>query len=162
MRQDAAQSNENPCAYFTGRLSSQYLFPYHLVRIVIHHCSSSEKAASKHNYLEADIPVQSVVLSFICPKSTHPFLPEDCNCRAEHALTSDNRTACTTFCDSSHRHTKPISQPNPLHNEKKINKHKNKCQNPNLKKKEKSLNMDQNNAAEDPSLLSCARTLIVS
>lgn len=45
---------------------------------------------------------------------------------------------------------------------KKINKHKNKCQNPNLKKKEKSLNMDQNNAAEDPSLLSCARTLIVS
>lgn len=69
-------------------------FSHHLVRIVIHHCSSSEKAASKHNYLEADIPVQSVVLPFVCPKSTYPFLLEDCNRRAEHALTSDNRTAC--------------------------------------------------------------------
>lgn len=71
-------------------------------------------------------------------------------------LTTGRRA--TIFCDSPHRHTKPIPQPNPLHNNEK-NKHKNKCQNPNLKKKEKSLNMDQNNAAEGPSLLSCAGAL---
>lgn len=36
--------------------------------------------------------IQSVVLSFVCPKSTYSFLPEDYNRRVEWTVTSDSRT----------------------------------------------------------------------
>ncbi|XP_055483977.1 39S ribosomal protein L42, mitochondrial [Psammomys obesus] len=63
-------------------------------------------------------PIQSGALSIACHKSTYSSLPDDYNCKVELALTSDGRTIVCYHpsVDIPYEHTKPIPQPDILHN----------------------------------------------
>ncbi|XP_051062282.1 39S ribosomal protein L42, mitochondrial [Phodopus roborovskii] len=63
-------------------------------------------------------PIQSGALSSVCRKSTYSSLPDDYNCKVELALTSDGRTIVCYHpsVDIPYEHTKPIPQPDILHN----------------------------------------------
>lgn len=62
--------------------------------------------------------MQNGALSSVCRKSTYSSLPEDYNCKVELALTSDGRTIVCYHpsVDIPYEHTKPIPQPDILHN----------------------------------------------
>ncbi|XP_036026110.1 39S ribosomal protein L42, mitochondrial [Onychomys torridus] len=63
-------------------------------------------------------PIQSGALSRVCHKSTYSSLPEDYNCKVELALTSDGRTIVCYHpsVDIPYEHTRPVPQPDILHN----------------------------------------------
>ncbi|XP_076415968.1 large ribosomal subunit protein mL42-like [Peromyscus maniculatus bairdii] len=63
-------------------------------------------------------PVQNGALSGVCHCSTYSSLLEDYNCKVELALTSDGRTIVCYHpsVDIPCEHTKPIPQPDILHN----------------------------------------------
>lgn len=63
-------------------------------------------------------PVQNGALSGVCHKSTFSSLPDDYNCKVELALTSDGRTIVCYHpsVDIPYEHTRPIPQPDPVHN----------------------------------------------
>ncbi|XP_003506407.1 39S ribosomal protein L42, mitochondrial isoform X1 [Cricetulus griseus] len=63
-------------------------------------------------------PIQNGALSSACRKSTYSSLPDDYNCKVELALTSDGRTIVCYHpsVDIPYEHTKPIPQPDILHN----------------------------------------------
>ncbi|XP_051005209.1 39S ribosomal protein L42, mitochondrial-like [Acomys russatus] len=63
-------------------------------------------------------PIQNGALSSACCKSTYSSLPDDYNCKVELALTADGKTVVCHHpsVDTPYEHTKPIPQPDLLHN----------------------------------------------
>ncbi|XP_036034420.1 28S ribosomal protein L42, mitochondrial-like [Onychomys torridus] len=63
-------------------------------------------------------PIQNGASSSVCHKSTYSSLPVDYNCKVELALTSDGRTIVCYHrsVDMPYKHTRPIPQPDILHN----------------------------------------------
>ncbi|XP_076410771.1 large ribosomal subunit protein mL42 [Peromyscus maniculatus bairdii] len=74
---------------------------------------TSNRTVWKHLF-----PMRNGALSSVCCKSTYSSLPEDYNCKVELALTSDGRTIVCYHpsVDIPYEHTKPIPQPDILHN----------------------------------------------
>lgn len=74
----------------------------------------SNKTIWKHLF-----PIQNGALASACHKSTYSSLPDDYNCKVDLALTSDGRTIVCYHpsVDIPYEHTKPIPQPDLLHNE---------------------------------------------
>ncbi|XP_021030688.1 39S ribosomal protein L42, mitochondrial [Mus caroli] len=64
------------------------------------------------------LPIQNGALSSACHKSTFSSLPDDYNCKVDLALTADGRTIVCYHpsVDIPYEHTKPIPQPDLLHN----------------------------------------------
>ncbi|KAM6154197.1 large ribosomal subunit protein mL42 [Erethizon dorsatum] len=75
-------------------------------------------AISKRALLKRLFPIQNGTLSCVCCKSTYSALPDDYNCEVELALTSDGRTIVCYHpsVDIPFEHTRPIPQPDPVHN----------------------------------------------
>ncbi|XP_010627511.1 39S ribosomal protein L42, mitochondrial isoform X2 [Fukomys damarensis] len=73
---------------------------------------------AKRTILKHLFPIQNGALSHICCKSTYSSLPDDYNCKVELALTSDGRTIVCYHpsVDVPYEHTRPIPQPDPVHN----------------------------------------------
>jgi large subunit ribosomal protein L42 len=67
-------------------------------------------------------PFQNENLSTVCHKSTYPSFPDDYNCKVELTLTSNARTLMYYHSseDIPFKHTKPIPQPDLLHNNEEI------------------------------------------
>uniref|UniRef100_A0A8C0PM17 Large ribosomal subunit protein mL42 n=1 Tax=Canis lupus familiaris TaxID=9615 RepID=A0A8C0PM17_CANLF len=63
-------------------------------------------------------PIQNGALYCVCHKSTYSPLPDDYNCKVELSLTSDGRTIVCYHpsVDMPYELTKPIPQPDPVHN----------------------------------------------
>ncbi|XP_049632292.1 39S ribosomal protein L42, mitochondrial-like [Suncus etruscus] len=76
-------------------------------------------ATSGRTLLRHLLPIQNGALYCVCLcKSTFSSLPDDYNCKAELALTSDGRTIVCYHpsVDIPYEHTKPIPRPDPVQN----------------------------------------------
>ncbi|XP_045152601.1 39S ribosomal protein L42, mitochondrial-like [Echinops telfairi] len=81
-------------------------------------------ALSNRTVLKHFLSIRNGVLYSVCHKSTPP-LPDDYNCKVELALTSDGRTIVCYHpsVDIPYEHTKPIPQPDPIHNSEETHDH---------------------------------------
>ena len=106
---------------FRGSFFSQYHFSNHWLRIVV---VAVKWAISNRTIWKHLFPIQNEALSSACHKSTYSSLPADYNHKVYLTLTSDDRTVVCyhTSVDISYKHTKPISQPDHLHNKEKTHK----------------------------------------
>nr|KAF6322601.1 mitochondrial ribosomal protein L42 [Pipistrellus kuhlii] len=73
----------------------------------------SNRTILKHLFL-----IQNGALYCVSHKSTYSSLPDDYNCKEELVFTSDGRTIVCYHpsVDIPYENTKPIPQPNPMHN----------------------------------------------
>ncbi|XP_036770008.1 39S ribosomal protein L42, mitochondrial-like [Manis pentadactyla] len=72
-------------------------------------------AVSNRTVLKHLISIQNGALCCVSHKSTYSSLPDDYNCKVELALTTDGRTIVCYH--PSVDSTKPIPQPDPVHND---------------------------------------------
>ncbi|KAI5938087.1 39S ribosomal protein L42, mitochondrial [Manis javanica] len=81
--------------------------------------AAAKWAISNRTVLKHLISIQNGALCCVSHKSTYSCLSEDYNCKVELALTSDGRTIVCYHpsVDIPYEHTKPIPQPDPVHND---------------------------------------------